>query len=145
MQFPRRRPQHRSLRLRAARLEGRSVQGRHSQEDQSDLGPAVSLHRQLRSPVMAIPDAVRKASLLITWALLLPVAGAVAQEYENPPEVLRDAASRGAADIVSELESGSPASEAADVLDQVWDRLVFYTVADALPGDDPHEVRGLQA
>jgi hypothetical protein len=94
---------------------------------------------------MAIPGVFRKASLAITAALLFPRAGAGAQEYENPPEVLRDAASRGAADIVSEVESGSPASDAADGLDQVWDRLVFYTVADALPGDAPHEVRGLQA
>src|SRR5262245_65999279 len=108
MQFPRRRPQHRSLRLRAARLEGRSVQGRLGQEDQSDLGPAVSVHRQLRSPVMAIPGVLGKASIAIVVALLYLSAGAEAQEYENPPEVLRDAASRGAADIVSELESGSP-------------------------------------
>ncbi|HSE44580.1 MAG TPA: hypothetical protein VLA89_04550, partial [Gemmatimonadales bacterium] len=94
---------------------------------------------------MMISRALQQASLMIAGALLFPAAGAVAQEYESPPEVLRDAASRGAADIVSDLEDGSSPSDAADKLDQVWDRLVFYTVADALPGDDPHEVRGLQA
>ncbi len=62
----------------------------------------------------------------------------------------RGAAGRGlagrAADILSEFEGGTQAGEAAELApDQVWNRLVFYTVADALPGDDPHEVRGLQA
>ena len=94
---------------------------------------------------MVIPRvSCRTPALLMTW-LVLPCSALRAQEYENPPEVLRDAASRGAADILSEFERGTQASEAAELLDQVWNRLVFYTVADALPGDDPHEVRGLQA
>ena len=94
---------------------------------------------------MAIPRVSCRTPLLLMAGLVLTCSAVRAQEYENPPEVLRDAASRGAADILSELERGTQAAEAAELLDQVWNRLVFYTVADALPGDDPHEVRGLQA
>ena len=94
---------------------------------------------------MVIPRVSCRTPLLLVAWLCLPCSALRAQEYESPPEVLRDAASRGAADILSELERGTQAAEAAELLDQVWNRLVFYTVADALPGDDPHEVRGLQA
>ena len=94
---------------------------------------------------MVIPRVSCRTPLLLVAWLGLPCSALRAQEYQSPPEVLRDAASRGAADILSEFERGTQAGEAAELLDQVWNRLVFYTVADALPGDDPHEVRGLQA
>lgn len=90
------------------------------------------------------PASARRAGLL-GLALCSAWGELQAQQYPQAPEVLRDAAARGAADIVAAADSGASGSEAAELLDQVWDRLVFYTVADALPGDDLHQVRGLRA
>ncbi len=59
--------------------------------------------------------------------------------------MLPDAAARGAADIRAEFDSTHDAVMASELLDEFWDRLVFYTVADALPGDQLHAVRGLRA
>lgn len=81
---------------------------------------------------------------LAALVLLLPVTG-YAQGYRNPPAVLSDAAARGAADIRAEFDSTHDAANAAGLLDEFWNRLVFYTVADALPGDDLHAIRGLAA
>ncbi len=83
----------------------------------------------------------------VSWSLLLLLApaGLAAQEYRDPPEVLRDASGRGAADIRAEFDANHDPQAAAEMLDQVWDRLVFYTVADALPGEELHAVRGLRA
>ncbi len=90
----------------------------------------------------------RKAPLVLAAFVSLVIPSGeklVGQEYQDPPDVLRDAASRGAADIVSDYELRGDPISAAENLGLVWNDLIFYTVADALPGDEPHEVRGLKA
>ena len=67
------------------------------------------------------------------------------QQYESPPEVLRNIAERGAADIDAAFTGGEDTGTAAELLDQVWNGMVFYTLADALPGDQVHAIRGLRA
>jgi hypothetical protein len=77
--------------------------------------------------------------------LSLPPATLGAQQYESPPEVLRDIAARSAADIDGAFIRDGDAAAAAEEVEAAWDRMVFYTLADALPGDDLHEIRGLHA
>jgi hypothetical protein len=68
-----------------------------------------------------------------------------AQHYQSPPEILSNSVTRAATAIDAEFaESGKPASAATE-LEQLWPSLVFYTVADALPGDELHQIRGLHA
>jgi hypothetical protein len=97
---------------------------------------------------MATRLRVSRWAFSLTWAgtfILAASADLQAQHYESPPEVLSDIAARGAADIDSAFASDGNAATAAENLEQVWDRMVFYTVADALPGDELHQVRGLRA
>lgn len=84
---------------------------------------------------------VLSLALVGTFTLVLS-AKLQGQEYQSPPEVLRDLAARSAADIDSAFARVGNAASAAEDLDAVWNRLVFYTVADALPGDELHDIRG---
>lgn len=68
-----------------------------------------------------------------------------AQAYRNPPEVLQDAVDHGVQAIIQTHDQGGDAAAAAEELDQVWSRLVFYAVADAIAGQDLNGIRGLRA
>jgi hypothetical protein len=84
--------------------------------------------------------------VILGLALALHPARPVhAQQYPSPPEVLSDAATRAATAIESEFAAGNDAAAAAVELEQAWPKLVYYTVADALPGDELHLLRGLRA
>ncbi len=71
------------------------------------------------------PARMSAVVLALTWAAPL-----LAQQYENPPQILVQRVGVGAQSIVENRRLG--AEVAADELGAVWPDLVFYTIADAV-------------